>query len=156
LEVSRELHAELGDRFALAVIASNSGHLAFDGGDVMRAMALYEEALRHFNRVGDSEGVLEAIEWLAVAAAARGEADPALRLFGAAAAAREALQLPPRNDNDEKRYAAGLDQATRAAGTGAPIELAAGGTLTLEHAQEEALALAHSVSTTAHPNVGVM
>ncbi len=29
-----ELHTELGDRFALAVIASNSGHLAFDAGDV--------------------------------------------------------------------------------------------------------------------------
>jgi predicted ATPase/DNA-binding XRE family transcriptional regulator len=156
LEVSRELHAELGDRFALAVIASNSGHLAFDGGDVTRAVALYADALRHFDRVGDSEGVLEAIEWLAVAAAARGEAEPALRLFGAAAAAREALHLPPRIDDDEKRYAAGLDQATRAAGTGAAVELAAGGTLTQERAQEEALELARSVSTTAHPSVGVM
>ena len=57
LDTSRELHTELGDRFALAVIASNSGHLAFDAGDVKRAVALYAEALRHFDSVGDPEGV---------------------------------------------------------------------------------------------------
>ena len=32
LDASRELSTELGDRFALAVIANNSGHLAFDAG----------------------------------------------------------------------------------------------------------------------------
>ena len=96
LDTSRELHTELGDRFALAVIASESGHLAFDAGDVKRAVALYAEALRHFDSVGNPEGFVEAIEWLAMAAAAGGEAVPALRLFGAAEAAREALHLPPR------------------------------------------------------------
>ena len=142
LDTSRELHTELGDRFALAVIASHSGHLAFDAGDVTRAVALYAEALRHFDSVGDPEGFVEAIEWLAVAAAARGEAVPALRLFGAAAAAREALHLPPHIESDEKRFASGLDQAMRAAGTGAAAALAAGRTLSLEQARDEALELA--------------
>ena len=142
LATSRELHTELGDRFALAVIASDSGHLAFDAGDVKRAVALYAEALRHFDSVGNPEGFVEAIEWLAVAAAARGEVVPALRLFGAAAAAREALHLPPRFESDEQRVAAGLDQATRAAGADAMAALAEGRTLSLERARDEALELA--------------
>jgi predicted ATPase/class 3 adenylate cyclase len=139
LGTSRKLHTELGDRFALAVVASQSGHLAFDAGDVTRAVALYAEALRHFDFVGNPEGAVEAIEWLAMAAAARGDAVPALRLFGAAAAAREALHLPPRLESDEQRVAPGVDQATRAAGNEA---LAAGRTLSLEQARDEALELA--------------
>jgi tetratricopeptide (TPR) repeat protein len=141
LETSRELHTELGDRFALAVITSNSGHLAFDGGDVKRSIALYGEALRHFDAAGDYEGFVEAIEWLAVAAAATGEAGPALRLFGAAAAARESLHLPPRLESDETRVGAGIDQAMRAAGTSAVMALAAGRSLSLERARDEALEL---------------
>jgi tetratricopeptide (TPR) repeat protein len=142
LDVSRGLHTELGDRFALAVIASTSGHLAFDGGDVKRAVALYAEALRHFDAVGGSEGGVEAIEWLAVAAAARGDTVPALRLFGAAAAAREALHLPPRFESDERRVASGLDLAMQAADTDVQAALAAGRSLTLEQARDEALELA--------------
>jgi predicted ATPase/class 3 adenylate cyclase len=139
---SRELHTELGDRFALGVIASQSGHLAFDTGDVTRAAALYAEALRHFDFMGNPEGLVEAIEWLAMVAAAREEAIPALRLFGAAAAAREALHLPPRLESDEQRVAPGVDQATRAAGSEAPAALAAGRTLSLEQARDEAVELA--------------
>ena len=141
LDTSRKLHSEIGDRFALGVIASHQGHLAFDAGDIDRAIMLYAEALRHFDAVGDSEAVVEAIEWLAVTAAARGKSVPALRLFGAAAAAREALHLPPRLEDDEKRVSSGLDQAMRAAGTGAQAVLAAGKTLTLEEGRDEALEL---------------
>jgi tetratricopeptide (TPR) repeat protein len=156
LDTSRALHTELGDRFALAVIASESGHLAFDAGDVTRAVALYAEALRNFDSVGDPEGSVEAIEWLAVAAAARGEAAPALRLFGAAAAAREARHLPPHIVSHEKRFASGLDQATRAAGTSATAALAAGRTLSLERARDEALELARvDAGPTTFASVGV-
>ena len=78
----------------------------------MRAMSsgrsrCTRKSLRHFDSVGNPEGIVEAIEWLATAAAAIGEADSALRLFGAAEAAREALRLPPRFESDEKRVAAG-------------------------------------------------
>jgi tetratricopeptide (TPR) repeat protein len=142
LDSSREVQTKLGDQFALGVIAWNSGHLAFDAGDVTRAVALYAEALRLFDSVGDPEGFIEAIEWLAMAAAARGQPVSALRLFGAAAAAREALHLPPRILSDEKRFASGLDQAMRAAGTGATVALAAGRALSLERARDEALELA--------------
>jgi tetratricopeptide (TPR) repeat protein len=142
LDSSREVQTELGDQFALGVIAWNSGHLAFDAGDVTRAVALYAEALRYFDSVGDPEGFVEAIEWLAMAAAARGQAVSALRLFGAAAAAREALHLPPHSVGDEKRFASGLDQAMRATGTSATAALAAGRALSLERARDEALELA--------------
>jgi non-specific serine/threonine protein kinase len=145
LETSRELHSELGDQFALGVIAWNSGHLAFDAGDVTRAVAL-----RYFDAVGDPEGFVEAIEWLAMAAAARGQAVSALRLYGAAAAAREALHLPPHSVGDEKRFASGLDQAMRAAGTHASSALAAGRTWSLERARDEALDLANTMSGDAH------
>jgi predicted ATPase/class 3 adenylate cyclase len=144
LATSRELHTTLGDRFALAVIASDLGHLAFDAGDVDRAIALYAEALRHFDSVGNPEGLVEAIEWLAVTAAAQGDVVPALRLFGAGAAAREALHLPPRFESDEQRVATGLSQATRAAGANAMAALAEGRTLSLERARDEALELARS------------
>ena len=127
---------------ALAVIASQSGHLAFDAGDVDRAVALYANALRDFDSVGDREGSVEAIEWLAVATVARGEAVRALRLFGGAAAAREAMRLPPRFESDERRFASGLDRAMRAAGDSAPEALAAGRTLSLEQTRDEALELA--------------
>jgi non-specific serine/threonine protein kinase len=142
LDSSREVQTELGDQFALGVIASNSGHLAFDAGDVTRAITLYAEALRYFDSVGDPEGFIEAIEWLAMAAAATGQAVPALRLFGAAAAAREALHLPPRIVSDEKRFASGFDQTMRAAGASAAVALAAGKALSLERARDEALELA--------------
>jgi predicted ATPase/class 3 adenylate cyclase len=146
LDASRGPLSELGDLFTLAVIAEHSGHLAFDAGDVERAVALYAEALRHSDSVGDPEVSVESIEWLAVAGVARGEAVPALRLFGAAMAAREALHLPPRFASDEHRFASGLDQATRAAGASAPAALAAGQALGLEQARDEALVLATTIA----------
>jgi predicted ATPase len=146
LAASKRIQTELGDRFALGVIANDQGHLAFDAGDVDRAIGLYAEALQHFDAVGGSEALVEAIEWIAVAAAAKGNPVPALRLFGSAAAAREALRLPPRLESDEQRVVAGLDRAMRAAGPGAGDALAAGHAMSLDHARDEALSLAETVA----------
>jgi predicted ATPase len=146
LDESRALHAALGDRYGLAVIAIESGHLAFDAGDVKRAVAQYEESLRHYDSLENSEGIVDAIEALATAAAAAGEADSALRLFGSAEAAREALRLPPRFESDEKQVAAGIERAKRAAGDHAAAARAAGKSLSLERARDEALELARSVA----------
>ncbi len=146
LETSRRLHTELGDRFALGLIGNDQGHLAFDAGNVDRAIMLYAEALQHFDAVGGSEAFVEAIEWLAVAAAAKGNTMPALRLFGAAQAAREALHLPPRLESDEQRVASGLAEAMQAAGTGAMAVLSAGRSVSLDLARDEALELAAAVA----------
>jgi hypothetical protein len=142
LDTSRALHTDLGDRFALAVIANHQGHLAFDEGDVERAVTLYTEAVRGFEAVGEPEGFVEAIEWLAVAAAARGHVIPALRLFGATSAAREARNLPPRLEIDEQRVEPAINQAMRAAGISAQEALAEGRSFSLERARDEALELA--------------
>jgi hypothetical protein len=142
LATSRKLHTELGDRFALGVIANDQGHLAFDAGDIDGAIGLYVEALQHFDAVGGSEALVEAIEWLAVALAAKGKTVPALRLFGAAVAARETLRLPPRLESDEQRVAAGIDRAVQDAGTIANTALAEGRSMSLEHARDVALELA--------------
>jgi tetratricopeptide (TPR) repeat protein len=150
LETSRELHAALGNRYALAVIANNIGHLTFDAGRILQAIEHYAEALKIFDALGDPEGVVEAIEWLAVAVAARGNAVPALRLFGAAAAAREALHLPPRIDSDEKRVASGIEQAERIADTKANSAVANGKFLDLDQARDAALELAGAGPGSAH------
>jgi predicted ATPase/DNA-binding SARP family transcriptional activator len=149
LATSRKLHTELGDRFALGLIANDQGHLAFDAGDIDRAIRLYTEALRHFDAVGGSEALVEAIEWLAVAVAAKGRPVPALRLFGAAVAARETLRLPPRLESDEQRVAAGIDRAMQDAGAIGNAALADGRSMSLEHARDEALELAAAVAVSA-------
>jgi len=149
LATSKRIHSELGDRFALGTIANDQGHLAFDAGDIDGAIGQYAEALQHFDAVGGSEALVEAIEWLAVAVAAKGKTVPALRLFGAAAAAREALRLPPRLESDEQRVALGLDRAMQAAGASANAALAEGRSMSLEHARDEALELATVVAVSA-------
>jgi predicted ATPase len=153
LETSCKLHAELGDRFALAVIACDLGHLAFDAGNQKRAITLYGDALRHFDSVGSLEGVIEAIEWIAGATATKSKATPALRLYGAAQAAREALRLPPRLESDDHRVALGLAAATRAAGSDAASALAEGRALSLEQARDEALQLAAALNASSQPGL---
>jgi hypothetical protein len=128
------------------LIANDQGHLAFDAGDIDRAIRLYAEALRHFDAVRGSEALVESIEWLAVATAAKGKTVSALRLLGAAAAAREALHLPPRLESDERRVAAGLDHAMRSAGASAADVLVEGRTVSLDHARDEALELAAAIA----------
>ena len=107
------MHSELGDRFALGIVANEQGHIAFDTGHIDRAINLYAEALQIFDEVGGSELFVEAIEWLAVAVAAKGESTPSLRLFGATAEARTALNLPPRLESDEGELARLLGQIER-------------------------------------------
>ena len=97
--------------------------------------------MRGFEAVGEPEGFVEAIEWLAVAAAAGGNVIPALRLFGATSAAREARHLPPRLEIDEQRVEPALNRAMRAAGADALTALAQGRSLSLEQARDEALEL---------------
>jgi hypothetical protein len=69
-------------------------------------------------------------------------AGPALRLFGAATAARKVLGLPPPTEADRRLIAAGREQAIQAAGSDWQALFEAGGALSLEQAHEEALALA--------------
>jgi tetratricopeptide (TPR) repeat protein len=141
LSESSELHARLGDRFQLAVIAYSRGHIEREAGRPNRANKLYAEALRYFDAVGARDAVVEAIEWIAVSGEAMGQTLPALRLFGAARAARKVLRAPLL-ETDARVIASSLNSATRVAGDHAEEELAAGAAMTLEQARDAALDLA--------------
>ena len=147
---SQELFSRLGDRYMLGVVAHNLGHLALLENQFDRALEHYLAALEHFKAVGAPEATVESIEWVAVALAGKRLAAPALRLLGAATAAREALELPPPTEADKRLVAAGEDAAIREAGRSANTHCAAGRTLTLDQARDEAIDLAMVVLEKAH------
>ena len=140
LDESGALYLKVGDRFGVAVVAAERGHIARGQGDIEQALALYGEALGHFEAIGASEAVVECIEWLATVAARR-DAELALRLFGAASAERKRLHLPPPGDEAARILAAGLEQASHAVGEAAASLLAVGQELTLDQARNESLEL---------------
>jgi tetratricopeptide (TPR) repeat protein len=152
LEESRELFSRLGDRYMLGVVAHNLGHLAYAGGHFDQALAQYLDALDHFEAVGTPEATIESIEWIAVALAAKRLAPPALRLLGAAEAARNALELPPPTEADKRLIIAGRERAKQEAGDAWQTLIAAGRTLALDQAREEAVNVAEAALTAAsHP-----
>jgi predicted ATPase len=140
LDESQTLFAQQGDRYMLGVIAHNKGHLAYAAQEYEQATALYAEALGHFDAVGAPEGVVESIEWLAVALVAKGQAISALKLFGSAAAAREVLNLPPQTVADSKLMATGQERALQTAGAEGLSALTAGSARSLVQARDDALA----------------
>jgi predicted ATPase/class 3 adenylate cyclase len=75
---------------ALQVALNNLGWAALIRGDRPKAEALHEESLVMCREQGDRLTGSDSIEGLACAAGARGEAERAARLFGAAEALREA------------------------------------------------------------------
>jgi predicted ATPase len=145
LDESQALFSRLGDRYMLGVVAHNLGHLALSEDQFDQALAHYLDALEHFKAVGAPEATVESIEWVAVALAGKRLPVPALRLLGAAAAAREALELPPPTEADRRLVAAGQEEAIQEAGSSGYAPFAAGRTLSLDQARDEALDLARAV-----------
>jgi predicted ATPase/DNA-binding SARP family transcriptional activator len=145
---SQDLFSRLGDRYMLGVVAHNLGHLGLAEDQLDRALAHYLDALEHFTAVGAPEATVESIEWVAVALAGKGLAAPALRLLGAATAAREALALPPPTEADRRLVAAGLEHAIQEAGSGGQSAFAAGRALSLDQARDEAINLAQAALET--------
>jgi predicted ATPase len=136
-------YASLGDRFGLGVVANQRGLLEQSEGCPSSAIRHHVAALRHFDAVLAPLGVIESIEWFAVAAAHTPRAAAALPLFAAAAAARAALGLTPL-PLDAAPVAAGLERARQAAGTDAEAALAAGAALSLDAGRDAAFALAEA------------
>jgi hypothetical protein len=99
------------------------------------------DALHHFEAVHAPEGVIESIEWIAVASVEMNQPLPAIRLFAAAEAARHTLRMPPM-PQDAQVVAAHRDVAMRSAeGDAAADALASGREMSLEEAHRAALAL---------------
>jgi hypothetical protein len=133
------LFERLGDRYGVAVVVTEMGHLARSSGDSNKAIALFGEALRYYSEIGAAEAVVYCLECLGAAAADRNEAMLALRLFGAAAAARISLHLPPAGERDARLVKEGVNLAKQAASANAESLLEAGRKLSLDQAQSEAL-----------------
>jgi tetratricopeptide (TPR) repeat protein len=104
LEAARSLHEEvlvlrpeLKGGWAMQPIADallNLGIIAQRQGDCGQALARYRESMAEYQELQEGGGMASGLEALAGLAAAEGEPERAARLFGAAAARREALGSP--------------------------------------------------------------
>jgi hypothetical protein len=82
---------ELGDRWETAQAAYWLSHLAVDEGDHASAVSLLRHLRELGQQLGDAELMCAFLEGTAHLAAASGQPEPALRLAGAAATQREAI-----------------------------------------------------------------
>lgn len=123
-----------GNELGVARTLSNLGHVAADQGDHQRAIALYRESLELQADVGDLRGIAWSLERIPALPVAWQWPEQAARLFGAAAAARDAagLPLPPAGRDWYDRAVAELQarlgeatlQAAWAAGRALPLSQA--------------------------------
>ncbi|GAA0251210.1 BTAD domain-containing putative transcriptional regulator [Cryptosporangium japonicum] len=87
--------AEAATALFLPMALIELGYATEQLGDVDGAIALHREAFDLAGPMGSPRNEVPALEGLASAAAARGDAPAAARLLGAAAAARVAVESPP-------------------------------------------------------------
>jgi hypothetical protein len=85
---------EVGDKRGIAVVLCALGHLARDHGEWPRAATLYSKSLGLAQAAHDLPGVRDVLEGLARNACVKGDAERAAKLFGSAAAIREAMGTP--------------------------------------------------------------
>jgi predicted ATPase/DNA-binding NarL/FixJ family response regulator len=90
LEESVAICRESGDDWALSLALRNLGITALKQGDHERAAALLGESLLALREPNSTFGLMN-VDLLAAAVSIRGDHEQATRLFGAAAAAREAV-----------------------------------------------------------------
>jgi DNA-binding CsgD family transcriptional regulator/tetratricopeptide (TPR) repeat protein len=141
LEEALALQRASGHRYGAAVSLLYLGHLAQTGGDLAAAAAHYAESLTHWWEEGFHPGLVEALSGVATVAVARGQPTRAAKLFGAAAAMREAIGLPPWLP-ERTLYDQALNRLRGALGESAfAAAQAAGRTLTLDQTVAEALDL---------------
>jgi len=135
LEEALQLHRQIGDPSALATALHTLANLWRTQGDHERALALYRESLEINRRLGDRWMLVQLLEDVGALLALRAEFAEALRLAGAAAAARVAMgaPLPPA---EQARLEAALAPARAAAGAEAEAIWNVGAGLTLDDALE--------------------
>lgn len=93
-EESLALEQGLGDKRGIALSLSNLGIVALYGGDYHAACAFYKEGLALGWELGDKWDIAGSLEELAVVVGKLDQAEQAAQLFGAAAAARDAIGTP--------------------------------------------------------------
>ena len=88
------IFGELGDQWGVARTLADLGSLSREQGNYSRARSLYQESIKIFQELGHKRGTARLLECFACAAAAKLEAERALRLAGAAAALRQNIGAP--------------------------------------------------------------
>ncbi|HEU5097823.1 MAG TPA: tetratricopeptide repeat protein, partial [Roseiflexaceae bacterium] len=140
-EESLALRRVLDDKRGIAVVLTNLGEVLQTQGKSAQAIARYVESLTLRAELGDKEGIAYSLEGLAEVAGSRGQPKRAARLWGAAAALREAIgaPLPP---SEQPHYDHNL-AAARAQFDAAAFDtaFAAGASMTLEQVAAEAKSL---------------
>jgi DNA-binding CsgD family transcriptional regulator len=146
----------IDDRWGMSVSLVRLGYAARDRGETARAVALFTEGLALVAELGDRRIIALALDGVAGLAIAWGQPERAARLFGAAAALREASGLPvdpahrAAHSRDVVAARAALGEDAFAAGW------ATGAALPLPMAVAEAMAIASAapgaVPTSPPPN----
>jgi non-specific serine/threonine protein kinase len=109
-EESLRLSQELGDHYLMAWSLRGLADVARLRADYKRATGMFKEALSLYLSSGDKIGPPYALEALGLVAVALGDAKRAARLWGAAAAWREAINVPL-HLSFQRDYAASVTQA---------------------------------------------
>jgi non-specific serine/threonine protein kinase len=152
LEEALTLQRASGHRYGAAVSLLYLGHLAQSGGEIAAAAAHYGESLALWWEEDFQPGLVEALSGVATVAVARAQPTRAAKLFGAAAALREAIGMPawlPERtlyDQAVARLRAALSESAVNAAW------ATGRTMPLQAAVTEALAGRAPASATASPS----
>jgi adenylate cyclase len=133
------IQREIGDPAAIALTLHSLANLERTRGTYDAAVRFYHESIMINMRIGDRWTATQAIEDLAWLAALQEDAERALRLAGAASAARAAMGAPLA-PGDQARLDAALAPARQALGDQAASVWEAGQSLTFEQAAELALA----------------
>jgi non-specific serine/threonine protein kinase len=94
LEETRVFAQQRGDDWGLAIATAHLGRIAWERGQLGRSLELFAESLTVAWRVGDQGAIAEGLEGLAGALGASDDPANAARLWGAAEALRETLDLP--------------------------------------------------------------
>lgn len=139
LEVALELRREVGDRWRIANSLNNLGNVTRAQGDYETARSFYRESLMTNRDLGDKWAIAYLLEDIGGLAVLQGRSERALRLMGAAAALRVAINAPLPPAEQEKLESL-LAPARQTQGESVANQLLAEGrAMALEQAIEEAL-----------------
>jgi hypothetical protein len=129
LAIQRELRDMRGTAFSLREL----GAIAARQREVGAATAYLGECMEIYQALGDRQGLAAAMEACAGVAGAAGQPERALRLAGAAAALREALDVPL-SPSDQELLNASLERSRAQLGSAAGLHFAEGKALAIAEA----------------------
>jgi tetratricopeptide (TPR) repeat protein len=130
---------DLGDRHRTNMARSELAHIDRENGDLDKAQAAYRETILEWKRLGHRAAIAHQLECFASLAQAREQGERAARLFGAAEALREKINIPMtplekrEYDGQVAELRAGMDQKLFASAW------AAGRALSMDQAISDAL-----------------